>query len=83
MGLQALFAFLQERVQTSCEEPAKLGAKVDQGTTKPERDALAERFKTAAARAAEALAHDGAGRTAQAHQIWRALLGDDYPETGR
>ena len=51
--------------------------------TTPERDALAERFKTAAAGAAEALAHDAAGRTAQAHQLWRGLLGEDYPATER
>ena len=81
-GLQALFAFVAKRVQTTCEEPAKLGANVDQGMTKEQRDAITKQLETAATRAAEAIAHDVAGRTEKAHAIWRSLLGDDYPEKG-
>jgi hypothetical protein len=81
-GLGALFTFLGTRVKGSCDEPAKLGAKVDQGMTREQRDAIGARFETAAARAREAIAHDAARRPEQAHTLWRSLLGEDYPEKG-
>jgi Second Messenger Oligonucleotide or Dinucleotide Synthetase domain len=82
-GLGALFQFLAQRVLSPCPEPAGVGPAVDHGMGQPERTVIREHLVKAGARAAQALALDGAGRTEEAHAHWRALCGGDYPEQGR
>ncbi len=64
-------------------EPAGVGPNIDAGLTQPERTAAREGLLAAARNADVALALDKAGRTEEAHGIWRKLLGTQYPEKGR
>lgn len=82
-GLATLFAFLANRVLSTCSEPAGVGPNIDAGLTQPERTAAREGLLAAARNADVALALDKAGRTEEGHWIWRKLLGTQYPEKGR
>ena len=82
-GLAALFGFLADRVLKTCAEPAGIGPNIDAGMTQTERTAARTALLAAAKTAERALEHDKAGRMQEAHKEWRALLGNDYPETGR
>jgi hypothetical protein len=82
-GLADLFAFLANRVLSTCADPAGVGPNVDAGMTQAERTAARTALDAAAKTANVALALDRAGRTEEAHAHWRSLLGSDYPEKGR
>ncbi|MCC6552541.1 MAG: nucleotidyltransferase [Polyangiaceae bacterium] len=82
-GLQALFAFLAQRVLASCPEPAGAGPHVDAGMTSEERARARAALIAAANEVARALQLDREGRLEQAHAICRELLGTAYPERGR
>lgn len=82
-GLAALFAFLADRVLTSCPDPAGVGPHIDASMPQPDRTAARQSLLAAAKEAQRALQLDRQGHTEQAHWIWRELLGDDYPERGR
>jgi hypothetical protein len=82
-GLRLLFAFLAQRVLASCPAPSGAGPHVDAGMTPGERSQIRGALSEAAERAAIALQLEREGRIEEAHAIWRALLGDAYPERGR
>lgn len=82
-GLTSLWAHLAKQVLVSCPEPAGVGPHIDHGMPQEERTAAREALDSAAKSANLALAFDKAGRTEEAHGVWRKLLGNEYPERGR
>ncbi|MFE8596588.1 SMODS domain-containing nucleotidyltransferase [Archangium violaceum] len=79
-GLAELFQFMSERIHRLTPEPARLGPPVDAHLDTSRRQQAGERLGGAAGRAAQALEYERAGYLAEAHALWRRLLGDDYPE---
>lgn len=82
-GLAHLFAGLASAVMGRCPEPAGLGADLDSDLSAAERRAAGAAFGAAAQQARQALELGAAGRTEEAHHVWRSLLGAEYPEAGR
>lgn len=81
-GLALLFKDLAERVMRPCADPARLVGDVSAGFS-PERRQRAQRMlREAAGTAQRAVEADKAHRTAEAHYLWRSILGDAYPERG-
>lgn len=79
-GLAQLFQFMSERVRRLTPEPARLGPPVDSHLDTHRREQARERLNGAAGRATQALAYERAGYLAEAHALWRRLLGEDYSE---
>lgn len=82
-GLQALLAFLADRVLRTCPNPAGAGPNIDDGMPPEERNAARDFLKRASEQAARALRLERENMTEEAHFLWRDLLGDPYPERGR
>lgn len=80
-GIARALDGLSSRVLRAMPDPAGVGPNVD-GMTAEERQHASRCFTRAAALAEKALDADREGRTGEAHHHWRALLGDDYPESG-
>ncbi|HLL56057.1 MAG TPA: nucleotidyltransferase [Myxococcaceae bacterium] len=77
-GLAALFLFLSERITRPCPEPAGLGPPVDASLSAGHRERARQALVSAARKAKRALESDRLGHPADAHELWRELLGPDY-----
>ena len=80
-GLARLFRMLSERVRFPCPDPARIGPDIDAGWDARERE-RARALLVRAAQSAEAAVQSQTFNLPRAHQLWRELLGGDYPEQG-
>lgn len=80
-GLADLFDFCAGRVLDRLPPPGGIGPDIDGRLTDADRLRLSTRFGEAAAQAREAIER-AASSTAEAHWLWRALIGQRYPERG-
>lgn len=80
-GLAALFDFCAGRVLDRLPPPGGIGPDIDARLTDADRLRLSKRFGEAAAQAREAIER-AASSTAEAHWLWRELIGQRYPERG-
>lgn len=81
-GLALLFKDLAERVMRPCADPARLVPDVSAGFSAERRLRAQRMLREAAGAAQRAVEADKAGRTAEAHYLWRSIFGDAYPERG-
>ncbi len=82
-AMRILLAFLADRVQLTCPEPAGVGPHIDNAMTQGERATARAALTEATKRAADGIAYDRAGKLEEAHTCWRTLFGTAYPERGR
>ncbi|MBU1610688.1 MAG: nucleotidyltransferase [Proteobacteria bacterium] len=82
-GLVALFGHLSNAVLHACPDPTGLGPDIDQGLGGQDQLRFYGLFHSAMEHARQAINLDARGLPEQAHLLWRALLGEVYPECGR
>ncbi|HEX5750683.1 MAG TPA: nucleotidyltransferase [Archangium sp.] len=78
-GMAHLFQFMSERIMEQWPEPAGLGPPVNSGVGQTNLVQGQQRLSGAARRAARALELERVGDILGANEIWRELLGPDFP----
>ncbi|RYZ41260.1 MAG: nucleotidyltransferase [Myxococcaceae bacterium] len=78
-GLTYLFQFLEAAMPQRCEDPAELGPPIDAGISEGDRQQLQQQLSHAVRRSERALALERQGAMDAAIEIWRELLGPDFP----
>ncbi|NNB92813.1 nucleotidyltransferase [Corallococcus exiguus] len=78
-GMAHLFKFMSGRVEETCLEPAGIGPPVNAGISQGKLQQAQQRLSGALRQAAWALEQERRGQMASANEVWRELLGPDFP----
>lgn len=78
-GMAHLFQFMSEHIRTDWKDPVGLGPPVNAGVGEGHLQQGQQRLSGAARKAARALELERAGDMPGATELWRELLGTDYP----
>lgn len=82
-AVRQLFAKVGDMIHKPCPDPGGVGPAANAGLSPEQESRVQIMFQDATRQADQALQYDRTWRAQEAHAVWRLLLGDTYPESGR